>query len=59
MGDRLFVADIKLFHAYNWFAGGAVDHIPKDVFGSYPKFTSLFDAVAKHPRIAEWRARFM
>lgn len=56
-GDKLSVADIKLYMFVRWFASGAVDHIAKTVFDGNAKLTSLYKAVAAHPRVAEWVAR--
>ncbi len=56
-GDKLCIADIKLYMFYRWFAGGGVDHVPATVFAPFEKLTRLYHAVAAHPRVAEWVAR--
>jgi glutathione S-transferase len=56
-GAQIQVADIKLFTITGSFRRGALDHIPKDVFSKFEKLDALFDAVEKHPKVAEWRAR--
>lgn len=56
-GSQLHVADIKLFTITSSFRRGALDHIPTDVFAEFPKLDGVFDAVGKHPKVAEWRAR--
>lgn len=56
-GDKLNVADIKLYMMVRWFANGSVDHIPPTVFNPFEKLTRLYQAVAAHPRVAEWVAR--
>jgi glutathione S-transferase len=55
-GERLHVADIKLFMIVRWFAKGGVDHVPADVFARFPKLSGLYEAVAKHDAIARWLA---
>ena len=56
-GSALLVADIKLFQISSSFRRGALDHIPTDVLAKFPKLHALHDAVAAHPKIAEWRAK--
>lgn len=56
-GNRISVADLKLFVFVQWFASGALDHLPKDQFASCPKLERLTAAVKSHPRVAQWYAR--
>jgi prostaglandin-H2 D-isomerase / glutathione transferase len=56
-GAQIQVADIKLFTITGSFRRGALDHIPKDVFAEFAKLEAVHDAVASHPKVAEWRAR--
>lgn len=56
-GDRISVADLKLFVALSPFFKGVIDHVPSDVFKAFPKLTRLFHAVETHPRVVEWYAR--
>jgi glutathione S-transferase len=56
-GDRLHVADLKLFIVVGWFAKGVVDHVPSHVFEPFGKLTGLYDAVARHEKVASWYAR--
>ncbi len=56
-GDKLSVVDIKLYMFMRWFISGAVDHVPKTVFEKFEKLTRLYQAVAAHPRVAEWVSR--
>jgi len=55
-GDRIHIADLKLFVVVNWFAIGAVDHIPGEVFSDCPKLNALHQAVAQHPAVQSWYA---
>jgi prostaglandin-H2 D-isomerase / glutathione transferase len=55
-GSRLNVADIKIFQILVSFKLGVLDHIPTTVFASFPKLEGVYDAVARHPRVVEWRA---
>ncbi len=57
-GPTLQVTDLKLFTAMRWIKGGIIDHLPTDTLDSYAKLGTLFSSVAKHPKVAEWRARF-
>lgn len=55
-GDRLMVADIKVFQIVASLTSGVIDHIPTTVFSAFPKLEALYTAVTQHPKIAEWRA---
>lgn len=57
-GERISVADIKLFVVLSWFAKGALDHVPRDVLSRFPKLERLFEAVKSHPRVVDWTSRF-
>lgn len=56
-GERLYVADLKVFTAMNAFRRGVFDHIPTTVFENFGKLTALYAAVESHPKVAEWRSR--
>jgi glutathione S-transferase len=56
-GERIQVADIKLFQIITSFKKGVLDHIPTTVFSAFPKLEGVYEAVARHPKIVEWRAR--
>ena len=56
-GERIQVADIKLYVVTNWFVKGALDHVPADVFAKYTRLMRLFEAVKKHPRVVDWQSR--
>jgi prostaglandin-H2 D-isomerase / glutathione transferase len=55
-GEQIMVADIKLFQIVASLTNGVIDHIPKTVFGEFPKLEGVHAAVLKHPKVAEWRA---
>jgi len=56
-GERIGVADIKLHQIITAFKKGSLDHIPTSVFGAFPRLEGVYEAVARHPKIVEWRAR--
>ena len=56
-GVKLSVADLKLFVAVGAYLKGAIDYIPTDVFGAFPKILRLVEAVRQHPRVVDWYAR--
>lgn len=56
-GERISVADIKLFVVGGWLKKGVLDHVPSDVISPFPKLEQLYHAVASHPKIVEWYAR--
>jgi len=55
-GDRISVADLKLYVAMRSYSKGVFDHIPATILDEFPKITGLMEAVAAHPRIADWLA---
>ncbi len=56
-GAALQVADIKLYMLVRWVRSGVIDHVPTTVLDAFPKLCAVHDAVAAHPRVAEWVAR--
>lgn len=56
-GEKIQVADIKLFQIVASFKNGVLDHIPPTVFSPFPKLEGVHQAVTRHPRVVEWRAR--
>jgi len=55
-GDKISVADIKLFVLVNTFKQKVFDYIPDDFLDSNEKLIALYKAVASHPKIMEWYA---
>lgn len=53
-GEKISVADLKLYVLLNWIKKGVLNHIPTDYFDTYPKLSGLFNAVASHPKVIEW-----
>lgn len=56
-GDKLHVADLKLWSVYRWIAGGKLDHVPASLFADRPRFTRVHDAVQSHAGVKAWYAR--
>jgi glutathione S-transferase len=56
-GDKINVADIKIFIIVRWFVSGALDHIPTTVLSAYPKLNRVYEAVRDHERVKAWYAR--
>lgn len=56
-GHVMSVADLKLHVAMRSYANGVYDHIPETILEPFPKITTLMEAVAAHPRVADWEAR--
>ncbi len=56
-GERLQVADLKLYMIVRWLTSGTLDHIPASVLDASPKLLRLSRAVADHPGVAAWLAR--
>jgi prostaglandin-H2 D-isomerase / glutathione transferase len=56
-GDKLHVADIKLYMIVRWFVSGTLDHVPTTVFDHCPKLRRLHAAVGEHAGVKAWLAR--
>ena len=56
-GEKIHVADLKLYMAVRWFSSGKVDHVPATVFAGYPKLMAVHDAVRDHPGVKSWYAK--
>jgi glutathione S-transferase len=56
-GDKISVADIKLYMVVRWLSSGTVDHIPGTIFADYPTLMRLHDAVRDHDAVRAWHAR--
>lgn len=55
-GDKLFVADLKLWVVMKWFRTGGIDHVEKTVFDGFSKLTAHYNAVSNHPAVKSWYA---
>jgi glutathione S-transferase len=55
-GSKICVADIKVYNLAKALKDGVFDHIPNTVFSAFPKLEALYEAVATHPKIVEWRS---
>jgi glutathione S-transferase len=47
-GEKLQVADLKLYMIVRWLTSGTLDHVPTSVLDHCPKLLRLFGAVAEH-----------
>ena len=56
-GEKVHVADLKLFMVMKWFVTGGVDYIATDVFEPFPKLWALYEAVRNHPSVLDWYAQ--
>jgi len=56
-GEKLHVADIKLYQVAKWLRSGTLDHLPRNVLDPFPKIIGVQDAVAADPRVTAWYAR--
>lgn len=56
-GERLQVADIKLFQVMQSLRRGVMDHIPTNIFSELSKLDGVYEAVIHHPKVVEWRAK--
>lgn len=56
-GDKICVADVKIFQIMSSFKSGTLDHVPATVFEKFPKLEALYAAVAANSKISAWRAK--
>jgi glutathione S-transferase len=47
-GEKLQVADLKLYMIVRWLTSGTLDHVPTSLLDHCPKLLRLFGAVAEH-----------
>ena len=52
-GDRIHVADLKVYMTARWLRSGMLDHVPADVFDRFPRILQVQEAVAAHPAVAK------
>ena len=56
-GEKISVADLKLYVNMNALKSGNVDYISANYFDAFPKFVDLYTAVHNHPGIVEFQGR--
>lgn len=56
-GDKIQVADLKLYMVVRWLTSGVIDHVPTTVLDHCPKLLALFRAVGEHEGIKGWLAK--
>jgi prostaglandin-H2 D-isomerase / glutathione transferase len=56
-GATVSVVDTKIYMAMKWIRGGAIDHVPADIFVSFKKLNGVFAAVGEHPAVVAWDAK--
>ena len=56
-GEKIGVADLKLFVVMGPYLKGSIDHVPPTVFDGAPRLLALQRTVASHPGVAGWYAR--
>lgn len=56
-GEKISVADLKLFTILRWITSGVLDHIPAALWENHPKLTALQAAVESHPDVADWYSK--
>ncbi len=53
-GNKISVADIKLFVLVSWVKQDNLDYIPSNFFDANSKLMSLYKAVETHPKVVDW-----
>jgi glutathione S-transferase len=56
-GDRVQVADLKVWSLCQWLTGGVIDHLPQDVLTPFKKLSGVHQAVAADERVAAFRKK--
>jgi len=56
-GDKLQVADLKLYMVVRWLISGTVDHVPTTLFDHCPKLKRLCQQVGEHAGVKSWLER--
>ncbi len=56
-GEKISVADLKIFVVLGLYLKGGVDHVPATVFDGSPKVVAVHNAVKAHPAVQAWYAQ--
>jgi prostaglandin-H2 D-isomerase / glutathione transferase len=56
-GANIQVVDLKVYMAMKWIRGGAIDHVPANIFAAFEKLNGVFEAVSAHPAVVGWYAK--
>ena len=56
-GEKINVADIKLWSVVRWLTGGKLDHVPTACLDAYPAIKQHFNAVNEHDGVKTWYAK--
>jgi glutathione S-transferase len=56
-GEKISVADLKLYVVLTPYLKGAIDHVPASTFDCAPRLLALHAAVGAHPGVAAWNAK--
>lgn len=54
MGNKLTIADLKLFGIIDHFKSGILEGIPTNIADKYTNLIKSYECVKKHPKVAEW-----
>jgi len=56
-GDKIQVADLKVWAICQWLFSGVIDHISTDALAPFEKLVAVHRNVAQNPQVAAFRAR--
>lgn len=56
-GEKIHVADLKIYMVVRWLSSGTLDHVPATIFAGYPKLVGVHDAVRDHAGVKSWYAK--
>lgn len=56
-GDRISVADLKLYMVVRWLSSGTLDHVPATIFSGHPGLMGVHHAVRDHHAVKSWYAK--
>ncbi|CAK4731491.1 hypothetical protein LEN26_010267 [Aphanomyces euteiches] len=54
--DSLTVADLEVYALVKMFKSGTFEYISTDIFNEYIRITTIYEAVAREPKVAAWNA---
>lgn len=57
LGDKLSIADVKMFVLVTSLKSGIIDHVPADVVDKYTNLMKSYDAVRMHEKVLQWYAK--
>ncbi len=57
VGNKLSIADLKLFIYVGWIKSGMLEGVPSSIMDTYPKLSSIHNTVKENDKVKEYQAQ--